>query len=61
MNKTVLRLLILVQLFTLFVLMLMPAMVRLLSDLWGKALYALLVIVAICLALALRYALINLE
>ena len=57
MNRTIMRLVIVTEIFTLFCLMLMPAVIHMLSDLWGKALYALLVITSIGLAIALRYAL----
>jgi len=60
-HKTALRLLIVTQVFALFFLMLMPAVIRWLGDPLGKALYGLLVAVSIGLALALRYALASLD
>ena len=60
-QKIILRLIILTQIITLFVLMLMPALVRLLSDTWGKSLYTLLLVVSIGLAIALRRALSSVE
>ena len=60
-NKTALRVLIVSQVFTLFFLVLMPVLVRLLNDTWGRVMYTLLSLAAIGLALALRYALNSLE
>jgi hypothetical protein len=60
-NKTALRVLIVAQVFTLFFLIFMPVMVRMLNEMWGRVLYTLLSLVAIGLALALRYALNGLE
>ena len=60
-HKTVLRVLVLSQVFTLFALILMPVLVKLLSDSWGRVIYTLVSLVAIGLALALRYALNGLE
>lgn len=61
MNKTVLRTLIVSQVFTLFFLILMPVLIQLLNDAWGRVLYALLALISIGLALALRYTLNSLE
>ena len=61
MNKTVARLLILSQVFTLFFLIFMPVLIRLLNEMWGRVLYTLLALAAIGMALALRYALNGLE
>ncbi len=61
MNKTVLRLLVATQIFSLFFLMILPYLIRVLSGLWGKTLYGLLVITGVGLALALRYAFISLD
>ncbi len=61
MNKTVIRTLILSQVYTLFFLILMPVLIQLLNDAWGRVLYALLAFISIGLALALRYALNSLE
>jgi hypothetical protein len=61
MNKTTLRLLILSQVFTLFALILMPVLIRVLNETWGRVLYTLLALAAIGFALALRYALNSLE
>ena len=61
MNKSALRLLILAQVFCLFFLMLMPTLVRVLNEMWGKVLYGTLVVGAILFALALRYAFGKLE
>jgi uncharacterized membrane protein len=55
------RLLILCQVFTLFFLIFLPILTHMLSERGGKVLYALLAIVAIGLALALRQALDALE
>lgn len=54
MNETnaTLRLLILVQMFMLFALLLVPLLIRHLQEPWGKAVYALLA--AGCVAQALR-------
>jgi hypothetical protein len=56
-HKTILRLLIFTQVFTLFFLIFMPILVRLLNETWGRVLYLFLALVTIGLALALRYAL----
>ena len=61
MNKTTLRLLVLSQVFTLFFLILMPVLIRLLNEMWGRVLYALLSLAAIGIALAWRYTLKSLE
>ncbi|OGR91830.1 MAG: hypothetical protein A2992_09050 [Elusimicrobia bacterium RIFCSPLOWO2_01_FULL_59_12] len=61
MNKTALRTLIVSQVFSLFFLIFMPVLVRLLNEAWGRVLYAFLALAAIGLALALRYALNGLE
>jgi hypothetical protein len=61
MNKTVLRTLIIAQVFTLFFLIFMPVLIQVLNDAWGRVVYALLSLVCIGLALALRYALNSLE
>jgi hypothetical protein len=61
MNKTTIRLLILSQVFTLFFLIFMPVLIRLLNDMWGRVLYTLLALGAIGMALALRYALNGLD
>ncbi len=61
MNKTALRVLIVSQVFTLFCLIFMPVLIRLLNEVWGRVLYTLLSLAAIGLALALRYALNRLE
>jgi hypothetical protein len=61
MNKTILRTIIITQVFTLFSLIFMPVLIQLLSEAWGRVLYALLALVSIGLALALRYALNSLE
>ncbi len=61
MNKTVGRLLVLSQVFTLFFLIFMPVLIRLLNEMWGRVLYTLLALAAIGIALALRYALNSLE
>ncbi len=55
--KTVLRLLIICQLFTFFFLLFLPTLVRILEDGWGKALYAALACVTVGFGIALRYAL----
>lgn len=60
-TKTALRVLILSQVFTLFFLIFMPVLVKLLNDTWGRILYTLLSLTAVGLALALRYALNGLE
>ena len=60
-NKAVLRLLILSQVFSLFFLIFIPVLIRLLNEMWGRVLYTLLALVAIGLSLALRYALNGLE
>ena len=60
-HKTLLRLLILAQVFTLFFLIFMPVLIRLLNEMWGRVLYTLLALAAIGLSLALRYALNGLE
>jgi len=60
-HKTALRVLIVAQVFTLFALILMPVLVKLLSDTWGRVIYTLLSLAGIALALALRYALNALE
>ena len=60
-NRTPLRVLILAQVFSLFFLILMPVLIRVLSETWGRVLYTLLSLAAIGLALALRYALNGLE
>ena len=60
-NKAVLRLLILAQVFSLFFLIFIPVLIRLLNEMWGRVLYTLLALVAIGLSLALRYALNGLE
>jgi hypothetical protein len=60
-HKTILRVLVLAQVFTLFMLILMPVLVKLLNDSWGRVIYTLLSLVGIGLALALRYALNGLE
>ena len=56
-SKNIFRLLILSQIFALFFLMLMPTLIKLLNDFWGKLLYTLMVLGSIGFALALRYAL----
>jgi len=56
-NKAALRLLILSQVFSLFFLIFMPVLIRLLNEMWGRVLYTLLALVSIGLSLALRYAL----
>lgn len=56
-HKTILRLIILTQVFTLFALLLMPTLIRLLDQTAGKVLYFLLVLIAAGLVMALRYAL----
>jgi hypothetical protein len=60
-HKTTLRLLIVSQVFTLFALLLMPTLVRILDGISGKIVYALLVLISVGLALALRYALASLD
>lgn len=60
-NKTALRVLILAQVFSLFFLILMPVLIRLLNETWGRILYTFLSLAGIGLALALRYALNGLE
>ena len=60
-HKSLLRLLIVTQVFTLFALLLMPTVIRLLDEVSGKALYGLLVAVAVGLAMALRYGLASLD
>lgn len=60
-QKTILRLLIVSQVFCLFFLMFMPTLIKILHEFWGKMFYTLLVLVSIGLALALRYAFIGLE
>jgi hypothetical protein len=60
-NKTTLRVLIISQVFSLFFLIFMPVLVRMLNDMWGRVFYTLLSLVGIGLALALRYALNGLE
>ena len=61
MNKNIVRLLVLSQVFTLFFLIFMPVLIRLLNETWGRVLYTLLSLTAIGLALGLRYALNGLE
>ena len=56
-TKTVLRLLIVGQVFSLFVVLLMPTLIQLLDQTSGKLLYALLVLISVGFTLALRYAL----
>lgn len=56
-HKSPLRLIMVTQVFCLFFLILMPTLVRLLSGTLGKWLYTLMVLGALGLALALRYAL----
>ena len=60
-NKAVLRVLIVSQVFTLFFLIFLPILMRALNELWGRVAYVLLSLIAIGLALALRYALVGLE
>jgi hypothetical protein len=60
-NKTALRVLILAQVFTLFFLIFMPVLVRVLNETWGRVVYTLLSLGCIGLALGLRYALKALE
>jgi len=61
MNRSLLRLMVWIQMFTLFFLMVMPSLIRWLGGMWGKILYAVMVIIGIGFALALRYALASLE
>jgi hypothetical protein len=61
MNRSLVRLIVWIQIFTLFFLMMMPSLIRWLGGMWGKILYALMVIIGIGFALALRYALESLE
>lgn len=60
-NKDALRLIIFTQIFTLFFLLFMPTLIRLLGDPWGKMLYTVLVMAAIGFALALRHAFTRLD
>jgi len=60
-NKTALRLLVLSQVFTLFFIIFIPVLIRVLSETWGRVLYTLLALVAVGLSLALRYVLNGLE
>jgi len=57
MNRSILRLVIAAQLFTLTVLLLMPLIVHALGTLLGKIAYAVVVLISVALAIALRYAL----
>lgn len=59
--KTALRLLIVCQVFTLFALLLMPTLVRILDETSGKIAYALLVLISVGLTLALRHVLASLD
>lgn len=61
MNKNALRLLIVSQVFTLFALLFLPTLMRLLNETLGKILYSGLVVACIGLSLALRRALGGLE
>ncbi len=61
MNKSTLKLLIVSQVFCLAFLLLMPTLIRLLHGFWGQFLYAVLVVGAIGLAIALRYTLNTLD
>jgi hypothetical protein len=54
--KPLLRLLILTQVFTLFLLLLMPVLVRFLGEVWGKVTYSIVALLCVGLALGLRYA-----
>ena len=60
-HKSTLKLLIVAQVFSLAFLLLMPTLIRLLHEFWGKFLYAALVVGGIGLAIALRYALNTLD
>ncbi|MFA5974660.1 MAG: hypothetical protein WC859_00650 [Elusimicrobiota bacterium] len=60
-NKTTLRLIIVTQVFTLFAVLLMPVLIRILDETSGMVLYALLILISVGLTLALRYALISLD
>jgi hypothetical protein len=60
-HRTALRLLIVAQVFTMFAVLLMPTIMRLLDETIGKVLYALVVLISVGLSLALRYALVALD
>ena len=60
-HKNTLKLLIVSQVFCPLFLLLMPTLIRLLHDFWGKLLYAILVVAGIGLAIALRYTLDSLD
>ncbi len=57
----ILRLIIVVQVFSLLSLVLMPLMIRLLNETAGKVLYSLLLLLSIGFSIALRYAVSRLE
>ena len=61
MNRPLMRLIVWTHIFALFFLMMMPSLIRWLGWMWGKILYALMVVIGIGFALALRYALESLE
>ena len=60
-SKTILRLLVISQMFTLFFLMLLPTLTHFLAEPWGKLIYGICIFCAAGLALALRYTLKTLE
>ncbi len=60
-EKNILKLLIYGQAFLLFVVLLLPSLIRWLAWPLGKALYALLAIVCVALGVALHQALLRLE
>ncbi len=61
MNRSVTRLLMIVQMFCLFVLMVMPLLIRILGSFWGKLLYAAVALLCVGFSMALRYALSDLK
>jgi hypothetical protein len=60
-DRSVMKLLIVTQIFTLLFLIFMPTLLRLLSGTLGKTLFAALTILAVGLSIALRHALKQLE
>jgi hypothetical protein len=60
-EKRILHLVIVAQVFSLLFLILMPVLIGILNDRWGKLLYCILVIGAVGLAMALRHALSDTE